>query len=99
MYRIVTGVTSDVGVPATFLVEYVHTYPIIDFCIMLIPKASFQAEAIEFGSVRGLDKLINICSGFYEHQKNAILAEYSMHFLAMLRQSHFIKRTVICLML
>ena len=76
------------------LVKYVHIYPIIDFRIMVIPEASFQAGAIEFGSVRGLDTLINRSSGFYDHQKNAILAEYSMHFLAMLRQSHFIKRTV-----
>ena len=43
--------------------------PITDFRIMVIPEANFQAGAVKFGSVRGLDTLINISSLFCDNLK------------------------------
>ena len=40
--------------PALQLIKYVHTYSITDFRIMVIPEAIFQAGAVKFGSVGGL---------------------------------------------
>ena len=43
--------------------------PITDFRIMVVPEAIFQAGAVKFGSVGGLDTLINISSLFCDNQK------------------------------
>ena len=48
---------------------HAHIYPITDFPIMVIPEAIFPAGAVKFGTVGGLDTLININSGFCDNKK------------------------------
>ena len=55
--------------PASQLIRYVHIDLITDFCILVIPEAIFQARAFKFGSVRAINKLININPRFCDNRK------------------------------
>ena len=46
------------------LIKYVHTDPITDFHILIIPETTFKVRAFKFGTVEALNKLINISPRF-----------------------------------
>ena len=42
------------------LVKHVHTDPITDFRILVIPEAIFQVRAFKYGTVGALNRINNI---------------------------------------
>ena len=51
-----------------------HTDPITNFCILVIPEAIFQVRAFIFGTFGALNRLINLISGFHDCRQIIFLA-------------------------